>query len=73
MAMLQQFKVTVAGKQFTVEGLVYDDDRQLVGDYTGANIVRFPQVLNDLSDAQVQVLADMLGGWLLLTLSGLQP
>lgn len=71
MAQLQEFTVQVIGKTFVVAGKVYDDDRVLVADYTGANDVQFPQVLNDLTDQQVQQLANMLGGWLLLTLSGL--
>ena len=71
MAMLQEFRVTVTGKQFTVEGLVYDDDRVLVADYTGPNLVRFPQEMNDLTDEQVQTLANLLGTWLMLTLAGL--
>jgi hypothetical protein len=70
-AQLQEFKVVVTGKTFTVEGKVYNDDRQLVADYTGANLVRFPQVMNNLTDPQVQELANLLGAWLLLHLSGL--
>ena len=61
----------VIGKTFRVAGKVYDDDRVLVADFTGANDVQFPQVMNGLTDEQVQQLADMLGHWVLLTLAGL--
>jgi hypothetical protein len=71
MAQLQEFKVVVTGKTFRVEGKVYNDDRQLVADFTGSNDVLFPQVMNDLTDQQVQELANRLGTWLLLHLAGL--
>lgn len=73
MASMQQFSVTRQGKTFRVAGRVYGDDQQLVADFTGANDVLFPQVMNDLPDAQVDALGRLLGHWLLLTLSGLQP
>lgn len=73
MAQLQQFSVVRTNKTLTISGLVLDDNGVQVADFTGANALVFPQVVNTLTDAQVDALGVVLAKWLMLTKAGLQP
>lgn len=77
MASIQDFKIhrqrielTMTCRAHKVTGKVYDDDGQMVADYTGNNALHWPRVLNQITELQRDWLINELSQNLMLMVSG---
>ncbi len=77
MAQMQSFSIVRAGHRnvpvptYTITALVYDDDRNLVADFTGANALSFPACLDTFTTDEMDEFLDMTAQWVVLHKAGI--